>query len=104
MRVEFIFDPSVIENQGHTIQDVYDVIKKNFLAKGLLCVAEENVLAFTDNGGKKDYMNMWAIITKLMNSNWFIPSATSCCWYDDDNSEAEDILSQAWKFEKRRMS
>ncbi len=65
---------------------------------------DSEVLAFTDNGEKKDYTNMWAIITKLMDSNWFIPSASSCSWYDDDNAEAEDVLTQAWKFEKRKLS
>ena len=104
MRVEFTFDSGAVEKQGHTMQDVYYVIKKNFMAKGLPCVADTEVLAFTDNGQKKDYINMWAIITELMNSNWFIPSATACSWYDDDNAEAEDILAQAWKFEKRKLS
>lgn len=104
MRVEFTFDPGVIEKQGHTIQEIYNVIKKNFKAKGLPCVEDAEVLAFTDNGEKKDYINMWAIITKLMDSTWFIPSAASCSWYDDDSAEAEDILVQAWKFKKRKLS
>ena len=34
-----------------------------------------------------------------MDSSWFIPSASSCLWYDDDNAKAEDILAQAWKFD-----
>lgn len=101
MKIEFTFNTAAIEKQGYKVQDIHNIIKKNFEKKGLPCVSEDDVLAFSDKGGKYDFSNMWNIITALMNTKWFKNFSTSCYWYNDDDAEAEDILAQSWKFEQR---
>ena len=92
MKIEFTFDPKAVEQQGYTINDVYNTIKKHF--------SEKEALAFGDNGQENDYAYMWSIILRLLKSEWFVKFASSCTFFDDDDTE-EDVLSQAWKVQKR---
>lgn len=103
MKIEFSFDQSAIEKQGYTLNDVYNTIKKHFADKGLPCIADQEVLAFEDNGGRDDFSNIWAITSRLFKSKWFLPFATSCQWYEDEAAPAEDVLSQAWKLCDRKV-
>jgi hypothetical protein len=100
MKIEFTFDPKAIEQQGYAVNDVYSTIKKHFAGKGLPCIADGEVLAFGDNGQENDYAYMWNIILRLLKSEWFVAFASSCTFFDDDDIE-EDVLSQAWKVQKR---
>ena len=103
MKVEFTFDSYKITQQGYTVDAVYQTLKKNFAAKGLRCVCEQDTLVFTDNGSENDFSNMWAIIMALLRTEWFSDFASSCTWYDDDGTQ-EDVLSQAWKVQRRKMA
>ena len=100
MKIEFSFNQSALEKQGYTLDDVYSTIKKHFAGKGLPCIADGEVLAFGDNGQENDYAYMWNIILRLLKSEWFVAFASSCTFFDDDDIE-EDVLSQAWKVQKR---
>jgi len=103
MRIEFTFDTRKIEEQGYALHDIYGTIKKNFAARNLPCVSEQDALVFTDNGAQDDYANMWSLIMALLRKDWFMEFADSCVWFEDDGSE-EDVLSQAWKVRGRRMA
>jgi hypothetical protein len=94
MKIEFSFDPKAVEQLGHTLDDVYDTIKKHFAEKGLPCLSDQEVLAFGGNGGKNDFAYMWVIIMKLTRSDWFMDTATSCVWFESNNKR-EDVLKQA---------
>jgi hypothetical protein len=102
MKVEFTFDPQRIARQGYTVDAVHQTLKKNFAVKGLRCVSEQDTLVFSDNGNENDFANMWAIIMALLQTEWFTNFASSCIWYDDDGTE-EDVLSQAWKVQGRKI-
>lgn len=60
---------------------------------------EDEILSSQDRGREDDFANMWNIITSLMKSQWFLECTSSCIYYDDDGT-IEDVLSQAWKFNK----
>lgn len=98
MKVDFSFDNEVINQKGYEIADIHNTIKNEFKKRGLLCISDSEILAFTDTGGKDDFAYMWIVITSLMKSKWFIESASSCFFYDDDGTY-EDVLSQAWKYQ-----
>jgi hypothetical protein len=103
MKVEFAFDKRKVEQQGYTINAVHQTLKKNFTAKGLRCIEDGDTLCFADNGGDNDFSGMWAIIMALLRTDWFTCLAASCTWYDDDGTQ-EDVLSQAWKVQGRKMA
>lgn len=96
MNVKFTFDKAVVEQQGHTLDDVHCTIKKLFAAYNLPCVSDGDTLAFKDNGHGDDFACMWETIMALLRADWFLACANSCVWQDDDSSE-EDVLAQAWK-------
>ncbi len=97
MRVEFEFDRQKVEDLGHTVDEVYDLVKERFTERGLVCVSENEILAFRDQGGKEDFSAMWVLIVRIINSGWFLQCASACRWYDEFDSDEtpEDVLSQA---------
>lgn len=97
-RVEFRFDETATAKAGFKIEDIRYTIKKTFAAYSLPCVADEENLAFEDADRDDDYADMWHIIIGLLKSEWFVASASSCVWIDEDGEE--DVLSQAWKVRK----
>lgn len=99
MRVEMTFDPAAVP-EGYRIGDVYHTITGEFAKYGLRCCSDGEVLAFEDNGCEDDYAYMWNAVISLLKSKWFVDCATSCSFFDDDESE-EDVLAQAWKVQRR---
>ena len=101
MKVEFTFDKRLVETSEHTMEGIYETIKREFAAKNLPCVSDGEVLAFSDCGHKDDFSHIWVILWKLSHSEWFLELATSCRFYEDDG-EWEDVLTQAKeKYAKR---
>ena len=103
MKVEFTFDKEQIQQYGYAVDTVRQTIQKNFAAKGLPCVSDGDKLSFAGCGGEGDFSNMWAILMALLRTDWFPKFAASCTWYDDDGTQ-EDVLSQAWKIQRRKMA
>lgn len=95
MKIVFRFDKVACANAGLKVEDVRYTIKKLFAEYGLPCIADGEYLAFEDADREDDYADMWSIILGLLKSEWFISSASSCIWQDDDGEE--DVLSQVWK-------
>ena len=95
MKIVFKFDRVASNKAGLRVEDVRHTIKKLFAEYGLPCVADGEDLAFQDAGREDDYADMWHIIIGLLKSEWFVSSASSCIWQDEDGEE--DVLSQAWK-------
>lgn len=93
MKVTFTFDEAAVNQQGHTLDDIYYTIKTLFAKYGLPCVSEDSVLAFEDQGGKHDFAHMWTVIMGLTRSSWFLDSATSCIWHEGE--KREDVLRKA---------
>lgn len=100
MKITFSFYKKMIEKDGYSVQEIHSVITRNFSARGLSCIADQDTLVVMDNGGLDDYANMWAIMMALLRTDWFLRFAVACVWRDDDGSE-EDILSQAWKVRRQ---
>lgn len=104
MKIEFEFDRAEIEKKGYQVSDITNLVKRSFSVKQYPCVEDGAVLAFTDNGNANDFCGMWAIITKLINTNWFSKFTSACRWFDDEETEAEDVLAQAWKLTGRKLA
>ena len=85
MKVEFTFDKEQIQQYG------------------LHCISNGERLSFAGCGGEEDFSNMWAILMALLRTDWFPKFAASCTWHDDDGTQ-EDVLSQAWKIQRRKMA
>ena len=103
MKVEFTFDKEQIQQYGYTVEAVRQTIQKSFAAKGLHCISNGERLSFAGCGGEEDFSNMWAILMALLRTDWFPKFAASCTWHDDDGTQ-EDVLSQAWKIQRRKMA
>ncbi len=97
MRIDFTFSEDKVRELGHSLGDAYYGVKRFFEKENLPCIRDDEVLSFTDNGGKDDYANIWHIVLCLFGTDWFTKCATSCVFIEGD--EEEDILAQAWKFE-----
>lgn len=78
MRVEMTFNNAAIADHGYRRGDIYYTIKKAFTGKGLVCISEDELLAFEDTGHENDYAYMWKIIISLLKSDWFVACAASC--------------------------
>lgn len=98
MKIVFRFDKVASANARLKIEDVRNTIKMLFAEYGFPCVADGEDLAFKGTDHEDDYADMWHIILRLLKSEWFISSASSCIWQDEDDEE--DVLSQAWKASK----
>lgn len=94
------FNDAAVDTLGYQKADIYQTIKSAFAMRGLRCSSDNEVLSFEDNGHEDDYAHMWKIIISLLKSDWFVACADSCIFFDDDESE-EDVLSQAWKVQRR---
>lgn len=95
MKVTFTFDVAATSAAGLRIEDVRHTIKKLFAERGLPYTSDGAELTFEDVGREDDYADMWHVILGLLKSAWFITSASSCLWEDEDG--IEDVLAQAWK-------
>lgn len=94
MKVAMTFDESKVNATGYQMADIYETIKSEFTKRGLRCTSEDRVLSFEDTGHEDDYAYMWNVIMSLLKSDWFVACASSCVFYDDDDTE-EDVLCQA---------
>lgn len=96
MKVEYEFNKKKIEELGYTEERVRATVMRIHAEQNLPCIANGTVLAFTDNGHKEDYSNLWINISRLINSKWFLKCATALRWFDEDDDEFfEDVLAQA---------
>ena len=77
--------------------------QENFAAVGVPGVCNGEKLSFVGCGGEEDCSNRWGILMALLRTDWFPKFAASCTWYDDDGTQ-EDVLSQAWKIQRRKMA
>lgn len=98
MKFEIVLNNNTIKKRNYSISDIHYTIKNELLKYDLLCMLEDEILSFQDRGREDDFANMWNIITSLMKSQWFLECTSSCIYYDDGT--IEDVLSQAWKFNK----
>lgn len=96
MRTDMTFNEAAIIADGYTRNDIYNAIKKSFNNYNLPCTSDNDTLSFEDTGDENDYAYMIELLVSFLKIDWYIKYATSCYFYDDDNSK-ENILSQAWK-------
>lgn len=82
---------------------VCHTLKKAFSERNIPCVEDGEALTFESSGREHDFSNMWAVLMALLRAEWFTSSAASCVWVDDDGAE-EDVLSQAWKARRSRVT
>ncbi|MEG0614122.1 MAG: hypothetical protein RR540_00080 [Oscillospiraceae bacterium] len=102
MKVEIgLNDTEYAKSTEFKMEDVRFSIIKGFKSRNIPCIAgeEQGELIFTNNPGKDDYGNMWAIIMALVKKDWFIENATKLMWIEDD--DCEDILVQVLAERKR---
>lgn len=96
MKVEIEFDRNKIVALGYTEKRVKATVMRIHKEKGLPCISGGSVLAFTDNGRREDYSNLWINISRLINSKWFLKCATALRWFDNNDDDVyEDVLAQA---------
>lgn len=100
MEVRMTFSEAAMQAEGYKKENIYYTIKSAFAQHGIRCTSDSDVLTFEDSGHEDDYANMWNVMLSLLKSGWFIACSTSCDFIDDDGSE-EDVLSQAWKIQRR---
>lgn len=99
MEVRMTFNDTAIQAGGYRKEDIYYTIKSAFAQHGIHCTSDGDVLAFEDSGHEDDYANMWNVIKCLMVSGWYLACAASCDFIDD--GEIEDVLAQAYLFNKK---
>lgn len=98
LKVRFTFDDDLMKRNGIKRQDVYYTLKKWFSERGLVCISDDDVLMFQGTGQENDYGNIWVILMRLIESDWFTKCAASCDYIED--GEVEDVLSQVPKARK----
>lgn len=103
MRVAMTFDRQKVEQQGYTLADVRQTIQKNFEVYSLHCIQDGATLSCANHGGEDDFANLWAVIMALLRTAWFPALVSSCVW-QDDNGIQEDLLAQAEKLQRRRVT
>lgn len=102
MNVEITLDQRKVEQQGYIVDAVRQTVKQNFEAKGFCCVEAGETMSFEGRGGENDFSELWSILMALLRTEWFPALASSCIWHDDDGTQ-EDVLSQAWKVQGRKL-
>ncbi len=102
MNVEITLDQRNMEQQGYKVDIVRQTVKENFEAKGFRCVEAGERMTFAGHGGETDFSELWSILMALLRTEWFPALASSCIWHDDDGTQ-EDVLSQAWKVQGRKL-
>ena len=102
MKVEITLDQRKVEQQGYTADAVCQTVKQNFEAKGFHCMEDGERMSFVGHSGENDFSELWSILMALLRTEWFPALASSCIWHDDDGTK-EDVLSQAWKVQGRKM-
>lgn len=100
MKIEMTFNDDAIIENGYERNDIYTTLKNAFWEFGIPCSSETETLSFCDTGNENDYAHMWILLIDLLKMDWFIACASSCMFFDDDDTE-EDVLSQAWKVRQR---
>ena len=103
MKVEFTFDKEQIQQYGYTVEAVRQTIQKSFAAKGLHCISNGERLSFAGCGGERRFLQYVGHFDGIASTDWFPKFAASCTWHDDDGTQ-EDVLSQAWKIQRRKMA
>lgn len=99
MEVRMTFSEAAMQAEGYKKENIYYTIKSAFAQHGIRCTSDGDVLTFEDSGHEDDYANMWNVIKCLMVSDWYLACAASCDFIDDD--EAEDVLAQAYLFNRK---
>jgi hypothetical protein len=99
MKVEMTFNNTAVESNGYDRSDIYYAIKSAFAKRDLPCSSDDEVLTFKDAGNENDFSHIWVLLINLLKADWFVKCASSCVFYDDDDT-AEDVLSQAWKVQR----
>lgn len=102
MNVEITFDQRKAKQQGYKVDTVRQTVKENFEAKGFCCMETGERMSFAGHGGETDFSELWSILMALLRTEWFPALASSCIWHDEDGTQ-EDVLSQAWKVQGRKM-
>ena len=102
MKVDITLDQRKVEQQGYTVDAVRQTVKQNFAAKGFPCMEAGERMSFAGHGGENDFSELWSILMALLRTEWFTALASSCIWHDDDGTQ-EDVLSQAWKVQGRKL-
>ena len=101
MKVEYAFDKTKLQALGYTYEQAVATVKRVHAERNLPCIADGEILAFSDNGNRQDYSNLWIIITRLINSSWFLKCATAMRWFDENDDDCyEDVLEQAEKLRR----
>ncbi|MCD8131764.1 MAG: hypothetical protein LUE16_10925 [Lachnospiraceae bacterium] len=92
LRMEFTLDEKALQSYGYDKEQVCGIVKSNYEKNGLICISDNDVLAFADQGNRWDYGNMWAVTLAFLECEWFADSLTSCLYFQ--NELAEDLLPQ----------
>lgn len=93
MRVEYTFDEAKIEELGYTRGMIYNALNEEYCKRDFVCSRADDVLAFDSANHKEDLSTVFIIRKRLANSDWFLETATSFLFYEDeDDTEPEDFL------------
>lgn len=99
LQVRFTFSDELLEKNGFKRESVYYTIKENYEKKGIVCISDDDVLAFEDTGKKDDYANIWNTIMSLIAGDWFYKCVSSCDFIE--NGDVEDVYAQIPKLRKK---
>lgn len=102
MRVEFSFDKTKCEENGYSLENVHDVIKKMYSEMNTIdCVQDDSMLVFEGVGTEHDHARIWAGLFQLLHTDWFFKYAKSCIY--KRNNHVEDVLAQAIEKQKIKV-
>jgi len=91
MKVMMSFNKDAVIEKGYSLDKIYSAIKAAFKEDGLPCVSDGKVLSFTDKGSEDDWGAMWFTITELLETTWFLETASSLLFIEDGC--IEDVLA-----------
>lgn len=103
MKIEIVFAPQKEKQPDCTLPDVQQRVRNLFGEKGLCCIQDGNMLSIVDKDRENDFSDMWTVLMALLRTDWFPVAVSSCIWHDNNGTQ-EDVLSQAWKVQGRRIT
>lgn len=93
MRVEYTFDEDKIKANGYSRKKIYNVLEREYGKGGFVCRRADDVLAFDSPDLETDLATVFIMQATLANSDWFLETATSFLFYEDEfDTEPEDFL------------
>lgn len=99
MKMEFVFNEEKLKQEGYSINDCLNVIRKHFAKFNSPTIKETRQGVF--EGSDKDW-SAFGSTACLSNTNWFLKVIEKWYWYVDEGdgkgTQKEDFLASYYKY------